>query len=388
MHNDPPVKSQTCKVIAACIVVPLVFSIISLSLIFPCALGPPTACRAPPAPITESDCVEIQNGNDTILTCKPIEANKTTTTQLMTTSVEEMELKYRGIEGEIKNLLEFIGQVDIFNGDTLVFSGHLQNGEKTGHGTKYATSGEILYEGNWISDSYHGDGKLFDNGHLTYDGKFKNGFQQGTGSLFDRNGEVLFNGVFDCYSEDGHDCVIVTNDGYKTANYQGGFKNNKPHGFGKMKEDDETYQGEFKEGVKQGQGKLFKNGVLKYEGGFENDELSGFGVFHYGNGMRYEGDFENNLRHGTGVEYYFEDSVRYNGDWKNGLYDGIGQYFDQNKSYYQGSFKAGKFHGIGQVRQGNVTIAGVWDDNDYVGRDRALVGQIGFNWVKMGSMSF
>lgn len=253
----------------------------------------------------------------------------------------------------------------------------------------HATSGEILYEGNWKSGEYHGHGKLFDKGHLTYDGKFKNGFQQGAGTLFDRNGEVIFKGIFDCYPENGHVCVIVTNGGYKTAKYQGGFKNNKPHGFGKMEEEHETYEGEFKEGMKQGQGKLFKNnGVLKYEGHFENDELSGFGVFHYGNGMRYEGDFENNLRHGTGVEYYFGDSVRYNGNWKNGLYDGIGQYFDQNKSYYQGSFQGGKFHGIGQVKQGNVTIAGVWDDNDYVGRDRALVSQIGYNWVKMGSMSF
>merc|ERR1712150_35326 len=119
-----------------------------------------------------------------------------------------------------------------------------------------------------------------------------------------------------------------------------------------MIESNATYKGEFKNGFKTGKGKL------------------------------YEGDLENNLRHGNGIEYYSGDSVRYNGDWKNGLYDGAGQYFDENKSYYIGSFKEGKFHGIGQVKHGNNTIVGVWDDNEYVGKDQALVGQIGYNWVK------
>merc|ERR1711879_1054218 len=116
--------------------------------------------------------------------------------------------------------------------------------------------------------------------------------------------------------------------------------------------------------------------------------IEGSGVWHYGNGMRYEGEFSNNLRHGSGTEYYTANAVRYHGQWSNGLYEGQGEYFDETSGFYAGSFRRGMFHGIGQVKINNQTQIGVWENNRYVGGDKALVNQISFNWLRDAAMSF
>ena len=79
------------------------------------------------------------------------------------------------------------------------------------------------------------------------------------------------------------------------------------------------YEGEFKAGMKHGQGvKRWPNGDT-YEGEFFEDRRQGRGVYTWGRGPwegeRYEGEFANDQRNGTGTYRYASGDV-YSGPWK------------------------------------------------------------------------
>ena len=70
----------------------------------------------------------------------------------------------------------------------------------------------------------------------------------------------------------------------------------------------------------------------------------------YSNGNKYEGEIKNGKREGKGIMEY-NDGHRYEGDWKNDLRDGKGVYCfknnESNKDKYEGEFKNGKAEGKG-----------------------------------------
>ena len=60
----------------------------------------------------------------------------------------------------------------------------------------------------------------------------------------------------------------------------------------------------------------------------------------------YEGQFKNGLKHGEGREYFNNGDV-YTGQYTNGLPEGHGEYIWSNKSNYKGEFKQGLRYGFG-----------------------------------------
>ena len=60
---------------------------------------------------------------------------------------------------------------------------------------------------------------------------------------------------------------------------------------------------------------IYENGD-KYEGDWKNGLKEGKGVYYYKNGNRYEGDYQNDKREGKGIKYY-KNGDKYEGDWKN-----------------------------------------------------------------------
>lgn len=113
---------------------------------------------------------------------------------------------------------------------------------------------------------------------------------------------------------------------YGYATYTGGFKNGKPHGTGVMDYGNgEKYEGQFINGVEEGEGVIYKNGIPKkvwyekgkilreteliitgghataVEGCSSGDCLNGFGVMIYPSKNKYAGQFLNGQRHGTGT---------------------------------------------------------------------------------------
>ncbi len=68
-------------------------------------------------------------------------------------------------------------------------------------------------------------------------------------------------------------------------------QNGKPHGKGSITyENEEIYDGEWKEGLKEGKGTLTSPDGGKYEGEWKNDKMEGQGTYTWPNGNKYEGE--------------------------------------------------------------------------------------------------
>ena len=118
--------------------------------------------------------------------------------------------------------------------------------------------------------------------------------------------------------------------------YEGEFKNNMPNGKGKLydKNGKIIYEGDFIEGKYEGNGKLF----------FKNSSHPGISK----NGLYcsyYEGQFKNGSLNGKGKIYDKNDKIIYEGDFNNDNPEGNGQFFFDN-NYCIGQFEnANIFHG-------------------------------------------
>ncbi|XP_054857869.1 MORN repeat-containing protein 1 isoform X2 [Eublepharis macularius] len=110
------------------------------------------------------------------------------------------------------------------------------------------------------------------------------------------------------------------------------------------------YEGEWKDGKKQGHGKLlFKDGSY-YEGEFVDGEIVGNGFRYWAyTGNTYSGQFLYGELHGHGVMQY-KDGRKYEGDFCYGLQEGHGLLTDKDGQQYEGSFYKSKRHGGGKMR--------------------------------------
>lgn len=81
------------------------------------------------------------------------------------------------------------------------------------------------------------------------------------------------------------------------------------HGKGVLKnKSDIVWQGEFVRGQKTGYGVL-KTEAGTYEGNFDNDLLNGNGSFIWNDGKMYEGGFKNTMMDGNGRMLYKTNQV-------------------------------------------------------------------------------
>ena len=86
------------------------------------------------------------------------------------------------------------------------------------------------------------------------------------------------------------------------------------------------YEGEVRDGVYNGKGKIvFSNGDVK-EGTFVDGKLTGQGSYTWASGDRYVGEFKDGKFTGFG-EYFYKNGSRYRGSWSNDQKSGFGVYF-------------------------------------------------------------
>lgn len=111
-----------------------------------------------------------------------------------------------------------------------------------------------------------------------------------------------------------------------------------------------TYEGNFVDGVRSGDGSLYEAGVLVYEGQFSGGLANGMGTA-YEDGVKcYQGAFVDGLYEGAGTAYYPDGTRRYVGSFAQGLYEGEGtEYSEDGKMHYKGSFAAGQYDGSGTI---------------------------------------
>lgn len=123
-----------------------------------------------------------------------------------------------------------------------------------------------------------------------------------------------------------------------------------PHGFGKMysKEGDLNYEGEFKLGKKEGQGKAYTytGDFISYEGEFKNDKAHGIGISYWDETtIAFEGEFAYGEPF-KGFGYNADGSLRYEG-YANGQGVYYWSYWPDFK--YKGELAFGFPHGQGKT---------------------------------------
>jgi hypothetical protein len=139
------------------------------------------------------------------------------------------------------------------------------------------------------------------------------------------------NDVFDGNFVDGlrdGEGVYTSADGHR---YEGSWKNDKRHGpgtqtFSSKGKDGKpgwsgTYEGEWFENKKHGRGIFTYVNGDRYEGQWVNGKKDGYGIYSYANQDRYEGQFSKDNIHGQGI-FIYKNGDQCVGRWKNDVQDG------------------------------------------------------------------
>ena len=120
--------------------------------------------------------------------------------------------------------------------------------------------------------------------------------------------------------------------------FEGEYKNGKKNGKGKeFYKSHDIYENEYSLGEKSGS-------KLIYEGEFLNGKRNGKGKEYNDNGkLIFEGEYKNGKIFKGIINIYYYSSLLYNGEFSNGKKNGIGkEYFDNGKLKFEGEFLNGK----------------------------------------------
>jgi hypothetical protein len=135
------------------------------------------------------------------------------------------------------------------------------------------------------------------------------------------------------------------------------------------------YEGDWEDGIIQGNGKIRWTTGNYYEGEFKNNKINGNGyLIWYDSSEKYLGQWTDSLQNGLGIHIWYEAKGeqkylrnRYVGEWRNGFRHGYGVFFYSNGSKYEGLWDQNYKHGFG--------VFTFYDGSQYIGRfhnDRML----------------
>jgi hypothetical protein len=131
------------------------------------------------------------------------------------------------------------------------------------------------------------------------------------------------------------------------AIYRGGMQDGTMHGKGEYRSTSFRYQGEFRNGRRDGKGTyVWANGDT-YEGEFAEDKPQGTGLFRFASGDRYDGEVKAGVIEGRGV-YVSAHGDQFEGTFVDGKPEGLGVYRFANGDRYEGQVAAGKPQGRGR----------------------------------------
>lgn len=113
--------------------------------------------------------------------------------------------------------------------------------------------------------------------------------------------------------------------------------------------DGSIYEGECKDGKRDGTGTVKYSDGSSYEGSWENDKRSGKGEYHWPDGknfVSYEGEWEDNQRDGDGKLVYADGSY-YDGSWKDDKWNGKGEFYLADGSHCEAEWIDNRREGKG-----------------------------------------
>ena len=141
----------------------------------------------------------------------------------------------------------------------------------------------------------------------------------------------------------------------------------KKRKYQKIIQNDFSYEGEWKDGKREGFGILIKKDIAEFIGEFIDDKVNGFGKVIYENGDEYIGYWKDSQAYGLGI-YNKKNIISYQGWWKKDKQNGFGiekwpkldyfgEYLNGNKEgygvlnigdgIYEGEMKEGNINGVG-----------------------------------------
>jgi len=192
-----------------------------------------------------------------------------------------------------------------------------------------------IYEGNWNKDfKLDGPGKYYlKDDKVLAEGNWEDG-ELKYARVFLPNGD-LYEGEIKDSLYNGKGKLITTNKDI----YEGEFVDGEKTGIGKIVFSDGTiYEGNLNNGEFKGKGKMIWKNGYEYIGDFNGPLLNGVGTLKGPNGDIYEGDFENNLFHGKGKYNFYESGNEYIGDFQYGIKKGKGTYKVKKKYIFDGNW--------------------------------------------------
>ena len=218
------------------------------------------------------------------------------------------EFQY-GADGD-KKISWILPTFNIFKGkEGERYTGQYERGFRTGYGTYYYSDGRS-FVGTFLNDQREGPGIMY----------YPRGFRrEGTWVLDKLLGEVRK------YMDNETILEIWLEDGI----YVGGAVNKVPHGEGTITYFEDVpslqnYTGEWREGVKQGFGKMNWKDGDRYRGDWRNDLPEGKGEYQWANGNKFVGQFHQGLPSGEGV-FETRNGDVFVGNLRNGLPSGKGK---------------------------------------------------------------
>jgi hypothetical protein len=129
--------------------------------------------------------------------------------------------------------------------------------------------------------------------------------------------------------------------------YRGAMRGAILHGKGEYVSKSFKYEGDFNEGLKQGEGTYVWENGDRYQGHFAADRPDGKGKYQFANGDAYEGEVQAGVINGRG-SYTSKNGDVFDGSFLNGKPNGVGVYRFASGDRYEGEMQAGNMHGRGR----------------------------------------
>lgn len=248
-----------------------------------------------------------------------------------------------------------------FINDLLQYYGDFENNHYSGYG-EYYNNNKLLYAGYWENGIQSGKGTEFQDG-AKFSGEYLKGKKEGPFEI-SRNGTIrLVN--FHEGKPDLNNCKIYFNNGTMWLGSLNSIY--EPNGTGQTISSDGliNFENRVDGNLTGTQTYSFPDGS-SYEGEVKDGKRNGYGVQVYSTGITYYGNWENDYQNGYG-DLEIDDDWYYSGEWKNGLYDGEG-YFSFPDFSYEGEWKAGKKDGYGTLTLANLQYEGFWKNDAINGK--------------------
>ena len=226
-----------------------------------------------------------------------------------------------------------------------------------------------LYLGTKFNDKKDGLGlEMFGDTKSKYFGIFRNGKRVDAGQFVINNEqkEYYYYGQVNGIYAWGYGWFA---DGKNLTSYEGMWKNSMKNGYGiEIYKDKSEYRGTFLNGKKDGIGTYRWLDNSRYEGEWKQNKLNGYGIYTFKDGSVYKGEFKGNRMCGLG-EFSFPGTKTYIGFFHRDCRTGFGilVWHKENKAFI-GFWKNNQENGIGKYIYNNKIRYGIWKDGVIVER--------------------